>query len=380
METDARPLMPIFKHTLTRATLFACALAASAMPALAGPSIVVDMDRGTVLSQEDAYKRWYPASITKLMTVYVTFRALADKEITLTSPVEISARATKEPPSKMGYPAGSILSVDNALKLLMVKSANDVATALAETVGGSERGFAQRMNREAQRIGMKDSHFVNAHGLHSDDHYSTAHDIAVLATALRNEFPQYADYFDIEAIAAGDQVIPNHNGLIGRFDGADGMKTGYTCPAGFNVVASATRNGRHVMAVVLGAVSPDARDYRTAELLTDGFASNGAGPSLATLPRTGADLSIAGNMRQNICTKAAQEQIAKTRGPDGKPLVPSPFLTEMTRPPVVVSVALGGATGPQSTQPRHADVPIPTPRPDYTADTAAAQATSEQGG
>ena len=366
--------------------LFAALLSAGLLTtlhgqAVAGPSIVVDTNTGKVLAQEDAYKRWYPASTTKLMSVYVALRAVQAGEITLLSPVDISKRATKEPPSKMGYPEGSVLSVDNALKIMMVKSANDVTTALAENVGGSVAGFAERMNKEAARLGMTGSHFVNAHGLHSDDHYSTAHDLAVLATALYRDFPDHADYFDIEAIAAGDQVIANHNGLIGRFEGADGMKTGYTCPAGFNVVATATRNNRRVMAVVLGAVSPDSRDYRTAELLTEGFAkSPDAAPLLADLPRSGENLAIAGNMRPEICTDEAQKRIAKTRNAEGKPLVPSPFLTEMTRPRVVVSVALGGATGPKSTQPRFADVPIPTPRPAYEPNTAAAVSAVEQGG
>ncbi|WP_312796785.1 D-alanyl-D-alanine carboxypeptidase family protein [Tianweitania sp.] len=366
--------------------LFAALLSAGLLTTLhgqafAGPSIVVDTGTGRVLEQEDAYKRWYPASITKLMSVYVTFRAIQAGEITLLSPVEISKRATKEPPSKMGYPEGSVLSVDNALKIMMVKSANDVTTALAETVGGSVAGFAERMNKEAARLGMNGSHFMNAHGLQDENHYTSAHDIAVLATALHQDFPQYADYFDIEAIAAGDQVIPNHNGLIGSFEGADGMKTGYTCPAGFNVVATATRNNRQIMAIVLGAVSTDARDYRTAELLTAGFGkSSDAAPLLADLPRSGDDLTTAGNMRNEICTEEAQKRIAKTRDAEGKPLVPSPFLVEMTRPRVVVSVALGGATGPKSTQPRFADVPIPTPRPDYEPNTAAAVSAVEQGG
>ncbi|MBP0437878.1 D-alanyl-D-alanine carboxypeptidase family protein [Tianweitania sediminis] len=373
--------MIVVTRRLLAAVLSAGLLASTAFGAAwAGPSIVVDTKSGRVLSQEDAFKRWYPASLTKLMSVYVAFRAIQAGEITLLSPIEISKNALREPPSKMAYPVGSVLSVDNAIKIMMVKSANDVATALGETVGGSERGFAERMNKEAARLGMTGSHFVNAHGLHDDNHYSTAHDLAVLATAIRRDFPDYADYFDIEAIAAGDNVMPNHNDLIGRFEGADGMKTGYTCPAGFNVTASATRNGRQVIAVVLGAVSPDARAYRTAELLTEGLSANEADkPLLAELRPTGENLSEAGNMRADICTEEAQQRIAKTRDANGKPLVPSPFLSELTRPRVVVSVGLGGATGPKSTQPRYADVPIPTPRPEYAPDTAAIAAT-EQGG
>lgn len=372
--------MVVVTRRLLAALLGAGLLAGSPLAAAsAGPSIVVDTKSGRVLSQEDAFKRWYPASLTKLMSVYVAFRAVKAGEITLLSPVEISRKALKEPPSKMAYPVGSVLSVDNAIKIMMVKSANDVATALGETIGGSEAGFAERMNKEAARLGMTGSHFMNAHGLHHEDHYSTAHDLAVLATAIHRDFPEYADYFNIEAIAAGTNVMPNHNDLIGRFEGADGMKTGYTCPAGFNVAASATRNGRQITAIVLGAVSPDARAYRTAELLTEGLAGSDAGkPLLGDLRPTGENLNEAGNMRENICTEEAQKRIAKTRDANGKPLVPSPFLTELTRQRVVVSVALGGATGPKSPQPRYADVPIPTPRPAYP-DTASIAAT-EQGG
>ena len=340
--------------------------APAAGPAAAGPSIVVDMETGRVVSQENAFQRWYPASLTKLMTTYVAFRAVKAGEITLLSPVRVSKKAAKEPPSKMGFKPGSVLTVDSAIKILMVKSANDVATAVAESIGGSVEAFAKRMNAEARRLGMTESHFVNAHGLHSDDQYTTARDLALLAMALRTEFPDYASYFSIEAIGFGKSVIENHNTLIGRFDGTDGMKTGYTCPSGFNLVATAKRNGRHLLAVVIGEPSVDERAEKAAGLLARGFiAPSLISSKLASLtPPPGAPKPPV-NMRENICTKEAREERAARRNEEGEIEVKSRYLFEPSRPPRVVAVSLGGATGPESPAPRYADVPIPTPRPDY---------------
>ena len=186
------------------------------------------------MDSEDPFARWYPASLTKLMTTYVAFRAVGAGEVTLQSPVRVSREAANEAPSKMGYPVGTVLSLDNAIKIIMVKSANDIATSIGESLAGSEEAWAARMNAESQRLGMTGSHWANAHGLHDDDQYTTARDLGLLASALRREFPQYASYFSIEGLSFGKQVIPSHNKLIGRFEGADGMKTGYTCPAGYN--------------------------------------------------------------------------------------------------------------------------------------------------
>src|SRR5690606_5580437 len=143
------------------------------------------------------------------MTAYVTYRAIAAGEITMLSPVRVSERASKEPPSRMGYKPGSVLTVDNAIKILMVKSANDVATAVAESVAGSRQAFVARMNAEARRLGMTGTRFANAHGLHVDDQVTTVRDMAVLAMAMRNEFPQYDKYYEIEAISAGDKLYTN---------------------------------------------------------------------------------------------------------------------------------------------------------------------------
>jgi D-alanyl-D-alanine carboxypeptidase len=352
-------------------------VAAFAAPAAAGPSILFDLATGHVIESDRPYQRWYPASLTKLMTTYVAFRAVQSGEVTLLSPVRISRKAANEPPSRMGYKPGSMLTLDNALKIIMVKSANDIATAIGESLGGSQEAFAARMNAEARRLGMTGSHWVNAHGLHDDDQYTTARDLAILASALRREFPQYAGYFSIEGLDTGEQVIPSHNNIIGRFEGADGMKTGYTCPSGFNLVASATRQGRTVMAVIVGATSPDTRAEEAAALLTKGFGASASGsPTLATLPRLGSGHDQAVNMREELCTKKGREAAAKARKAEqarsgDKAGEHSPYLAKkIGRPRHLVSVSLGGWTGPMTKAVSDAiaadepKVPLPTWRPD----------------
>lgn len=336
--------------------------------AAAGPHIVVDVGSGRVLAESEPFRRWFPASLTKLMTVFVAFRAVKAREITLKSPVVISANAAKEPPSKMGYPRGSVLTVDNAIKILMVKSANDVATALGESIAGSERAFAARMNAEARRLGMTGTNWVNAHGLHSDNQYTNAHDMALLATAIRKEFPQYDSYFAIEALQAGKARLNNHNSLIGRFDGADGMKTGYTCPSGFNLAASAQRRGKRVVAIVLGAESVEERAETAAELLAKGFSRSSFGAKrLGTMRPYGSMLTTATNMRPVICTKAARKERLAKRDAQGRRVISSPHMSEFDRPRRVIEVGLGGTEGPLPISAASAsDIPIPTPRPDYT--------------
>lgn len=343
----------------------ACALAAlSAGHALAaGATMVLDAESGRVLSHDNAFQRWYPASLTKIMTTYVAFRAIKAGEVTLTSPVRMSKNAAGEPPSKMGYKPGSTMTLDNALKMLLVKSANDVAVAIAESLAGSEATFAQRMNKEARRIGMTGSNFVNPNGLHDQRQYSTARDLAILSAAVRREFPQHAHYFKIEGIRAGDKLLRSYNILLGRFDGADGMKTGFICASGFNLVGSATRGGRTLIAVVLGAESQQERAELAADLLAKGFDKRrSAGTRVGELAAYGASRNKAPNMRPKICTKSAQFERWDARDAEGRMIIRSRFLKPMSRNPVTVAVALGGATGPAPVI--YANVPIPTPRPD----------------
>lgn len=190
---------------LGMATAAFAVLAAGATSA--GPMLLFDAKTGQVIDSEDPHARWYPASLTKIMTAYVAFRAVQAGEVTLQSPVRISARAINEPPSKMGYPVGTVLSLDDAIKIIMVKSANDVATAIGESVAGSEEAFAARMNAKSARLGMTGSHWVNAHGLHDDMQYTTARDLALLATAMRRDFAEHSSYFSIDGLSSGTQVI-----------------------------------------------------------------------------------------------------------------------------------------------------------------------------
>ncbi|WP_295807989.1 D-alanyl-D-alanine carboxypeptidase family protein [uncultured Nitratireductor sp.] len=354
-------------------------MVSAVVTASAGPTIVLDVTSGRVLSHEDAFQRWYPASLTKLMTAYVAFEAVRDGELQFDSPVTVSKRATREPPSKMGYPAGSVLTLDNAIKLIMVKSANDVATAIAENVGGSVDAFARRMNAAAHSLGMTGTNYVNPHGLFATQQYTTARDLALLVRAIRTEFPEHAHYFSMEAVRTGDKILPNYNWLVGRFPGADGMKTGYVCSSGFNLAATATRHGRTLATIVLGAPSQVERGEEAARLLAEGFRIQGAvSPSIAGFTPYGEGRDVAVDLRPQVCSEAAVKARFE-RGDDDDLLVErSPYLTAMNHEPRAVTVSLGGATGPAPSVPRYADVPIPTPRPDYPLKSATADTT--QGG
>jgi D-alanyl-D-alanine carboxypeptidase len=292
--------MPFGRCWIGRRVLFglAAVLALGAASAQATPYLVVDADSDQVLMQNEATAPWYPASLTKLMTVYVALDAVRNGKLTLDTPLIMSARAARMPPSKMGFRPGTQVTLDNALKMLMVKSPNDVAVMVAEGVSGSVEAFADDMNADAQRLGMHESHFVNPNGLHNPDHVSSARDMAIVARALLHEFPDHADLFSIGAIQLGRQYIPNHNGLLGRYPGADGMKTGFTCPAGFNVVASANHSGRRLIVVVLGAPSARSRNQEAADLFDRGFASGGGAGSPESLP---SGSGAARNMRADVC-------------------------------------------------------------------------------
>lgn len=253
----------------------------SAAQAEAGAYIVFDLTSGEIYGRHNADQAWYPASITKLMTAYVVFQMIKQGKLTFNSPVIVSTQAAKQPPSKMGFPPGTVLTIDNALKMIMVKSANDIAWAIAESVGGSRENFAAMMNAYAREIGMNESVWSNPNGLPDVTQHTTAHDMALLARALLREFPEYDFYYRLPGIQLGNRVIANHNHLMDHYPGADGMKTGYICSAGFNVVASATRSGRRMVAVVLGAHGARPRAELAAELFNRAFdRASGAGTLL----------------------------------------------------------------------------------------------------
>jgi D-alanyl-D-alanine carboxypeptidase len=286
--------------------------------------LVIEADTGKVLYSHNATYPWYPASVTKLMTAYVTLSAVKEGRLTLDEPLTVSANASAQAPVKMGFPAGTIVTVDNALKMLMVKSANDMAVVLAEGVAGSVENFADQMNANARRLGMTQSTFVNPNGLPADDQISSARDLAMLARALIREMPEYDYYWHLPGIRMGKRVQFNYNTLIGRYPGADGMKTGFICASGFNLVASATRDDKRLIAVVLGAPSSAARAMKAAQLLERGF-SGGGGlawlmPSLGTVETLPAVDSAPPNLRDDMCgghrkrqaTEDEDEHIAAT--------------------------------------------------------------------
>ena len=287
----------------SRALLLAAAtcLVGATGQALAGtPSLVIDAASGKVLSAERATDPWFPASITKLMTTYVALDLVRQGKASMDSLLTLSAAAAAEPPSKMGFKPGTQLTLENALKIIMVKSANDIAMMISENLGGSVEGFAALMNDASRRLGMRESRWFNANGLPDERQQTSARDMAILARALITDFPEQESLFRIGALKLGRKVMRNHNGMLGRYPGADGMKTGFICMGGFNIVASSTQNGRRLIAVVMGHRTASERDVRTANLFDQGFSTVGWGSqTLDQLPPS-ASMSPP-NMRPFVC-------------------------------------------------------------------------------
>ena len=250
-------------------------LALAAPSASAKPTLLFDMSNGKVLYAEDADQLWYPASLTKIMTAYVVFDALKRGDVTFETKLVSSETAAKEPPSKIGLPIGAEMSMDLGLRALIVKSANDVAVMLAEAVAGDTAGFIRRMNDTAKRLGMTRTHFVNPNGLPVPGQVSTARDLGRLAVAVQRDFPQHAHYWKLPHFKIGKRRLRSHNSLLRTFEGTDGIKTGFICDSGFNIVASATRDGRRLVAIVLGSPTAKGRGIRAESLLEHGFLTHG---------------------------------------------------------------------------------------------------------
>jgi D-alanyl-D-alanine carboxypeptidase len=369
--TSARaPLTPLKSFLAVAVATFS--ITTLSQPAYANPKMVIDVKSGQVIAHEDAFRKWYPASLTKLMTAYIVFSELRNGTIQLSDAVTISKRAADAPASKMYYKPGQKITIDTALKLLLVKSANDVAVALAEHVSGSQERFVQRMNDESKRLGMFSTNFVNPHGLPGAGQYSTARDLAVLALIIKREFPNQDHYFALEGVTTGKRDYGNFNMLIGRFDGADGMKTGFICASGFNQISSARRNGRAVVSVVLGADSLAGRSEASAELLQAGLtAPRNSGVSLASLAPYGDTASVA-DISKVICNPKAAKVRSEGRDEAGRMIINSPYIRELNRPIQYSFAGTIPGTDPQpvpkGTKPGRgeiANVPIPTPRPSF---------------
>ena len=283
------------------ATVLTLAPALSHVAASQTPGLVVDASSGKVLFAERATDPWYPASITKLMTVYVALDQVRAGRAQMNTLLTMSESAASQPPSKLGLAPGMTMTLENAIKVIMVKSANDVAMMIGENLGGgSVEGFATLMNEASHRLGMHASRWYNPNGLPDLRQQTSARDMALLARALIGEFPEHQALFSIGAVKLGASVMRNHNGLLGRYPGIDGMKTGFICSGGFNIVATSTQNGRRLIAVVMGYPSARERDLRTADLFDTGFSSLGWGAQdIGSLPPS-ASMS-APDMRPVIC-------------------------------------------------------------------------------
>jgi D-alanyl-D-alanine carboxypeptidase len=234
-------------------------------------AIVVDAASGEVLYQKNADGLRYPASISKIMTLYLTFEALASGRLHPGDLVVVSAHAASMAPSKLGLHPGQAITVEDAIHAVAVHSANDIAVALAEKIGGSESRFATMMTLKAHDLGMSNTHYDNASGLPDTRQISTARDIAILSRAVMRDFPQYYSYFSLKSFTYDGHYMTNHNGMLGRTPGVDGLKTGYIAASGFNLAASAVRDHRRLIVVVLGGSSTAARDAHVADLLDAGF-------------------------------------------------------------------------------------------------------------
>ncbi|WP_245294963.1 D-alanyl-D-alanine carboxypeptidase family protein [Pararhizobium antarcticum] len=290
------------------------------MPANATPVLVVDAASRQVLYQEEAGVPWYPASTTKLMTALVVFEALRSGDVTLNTPVMMTRNATKQAFLESGLTFGRTMTLEDALFAALTASANDVAVALAEAVASDEASFVQRMNTAAARLGMTATHFSSPNGLFDKTTVSTARDLAILGLEVDRLFPEYRRFFQASAVTIDGKPIKSNNALLTRFSGTIGMKTGFLCASGRNYVGLATRNGKRVMVVLLGATTERERNERAAQYLTQAFDGRlpAAGPVDAVQNRP--DVAPQ-DMRVRLCTdqSAAYEASRDALYPMGLP-------------------------------------------------------------
>ncbi|SCX04748.1 D-alanyl-D-alanine carboxypeptidase family protein [Agrobacterium rosae] len=323
--------------------------------ASATPVLVVDTASREVLYQEDAGVPWYPASTTKLMTALVVFEALRSGEVTLTTPVMMTRNATKQAFLESGLTFGRTMTLEDALFAALTASANDVAVALAEAVASDESLFVQRMNVQATRLGMTGTHFSSPNGLFDRSNYSTARDLAILGMEIDRVFPEYSRFFQGSAVVIDGKEVKSNNALLTRFSGTVGMKTGFLCASGRNYVGLATRNGKRVMVVVLGATTERERNERSAQYLTQAFDGQltASGPVEAVQNRPEVAPQ---DMRIRLCTdkSAAYEAEREALYPMGLPGHES-FLHDQ-----IAGQVRTITTWPSNTA---VDVPLPKPRP-----------------
>nr|WP_276326072.1 D-alanyl-D-alanine carboxypeptidase family protein [Palleronia marisminoris] len=355
-----------------------------ATPAIAAPyaAMVIDARSGQVLHERNADARLHPASLTKMLTLYIAFEAVEKGEISLDTKVTISKNAASEPPSKLGLRAGQQIALRYLIRAAAVKSANDAATALGEAISGSEANFTARMDRTAKALGMTQSTFKNAHGLTASGHLSTARDMTTLGRHLFYDFPQYYNLFSRQSADAGLAVVHHTNRrLLSSYQGADGIKTGFTNAAGFNLTASAERGGERIIATVFGGRSTATRDAKVAELLDLGFSR--APSRVAVVPPAPPNY--------NTATGAGSVAVARSLRPALRPVRTVALSPDLVAQAVEQALPEALAEAPMVTEatapvPTLAAAPTITPEPRSRtvamaeAEIAAEQAVRPQGG
>jgi D-alanyl-D-alanine carboxypeptidase len=321
--------------------------------------IVLDANSGKILHADKADELRHPASLTKIMTLYLLFEKLEAGEFHLDSQLAVSEHASEQAPTKLGLKPGQTIEVEDAIRGLVTKSANDAAVAVAEAIGGSEHDFAEMMTAKAHALGMTHTVYHNASGLPNDEQVTTARDQATLGRAIQDRFPHYYRYFSTPSFTWEGETVRNHNHLLGRVDGMDGIKTGYTQASGFNLVASVRREDRHIVAVVLGGTSAGARDSRMRGLIEDYIGNAAAQPTLVASAAK-ADAARKEEARKEEARKvqearkdearlAALVRQATTAGP--VPDAPRTRSLDAANPPAPNAAATANPTTPNPTTP-----------------------------
>ena len=277
--------------------------------------IVIDANTGRILHEDNADGLRHPASLTKVMTLYILFEQLEARKLRLDSRLPVSAYASRQPPTKLGLKPGSSISVEDAIQALITRSANDAAVVIAEAIAGDADTFAALMTRRARQLGMSRTTFRNPNGLPNPQQVTTARDLATLGRAIQERFPRYYEYFSTRVFTYQGVPIRNHNRMLGRIEGVDGIKTGYTNASGFNLLTSVKRDGRYVIAVVLGGASGASRDNRMAQLVTSTFDRAYAGRQMVA--RMSSPPSGAGD--------AGEVEVAQAAAAPAPTVIPVPF-------------------------------------------------------
>jgi D-alanyl-D-alanine carboxypeptidase len=298
-----------------RAAIALAAVLCAASPAWASKyaSIVVDMESGQVLHDRDADESRHPASLTKVMTLYLVFDAIESGKLKLSDRMPVSKAASRAQPSKLGLKSGSTIKVEDAIRALVTKSANDVAIVIAEKLGGTEAKFATKMNAKAKQLGMNSTTFRNASGLPDKKQVTTARDMAKLAEAIYQDHKNRYNYFSLSSFTWGKRKYMNHNELLKKVDGVDGIKTGFTNASGYNLMASAERGGRRVIAVMMGGTTGKSRDAHVRDLIEAAFLEIGGGSAADDDLRTRIAFGNRGNVSADDLALA---QLRRLQEPD----------------------------------------------------------------